>query len=114
MSRTKKGAASEAAKQVTCWVQQVGRKPQGEGVHVEPSLATALFVPVAIGVVIPERSFGEGYWTAVKTLERDCYLGDETIPSFADAWAAIPDRTAGRRIPRAELRHYRKTIFRVP
>ena len=29
------------------------------------------------------------------------YLGDETIPSFADAWAAIPDRAAGRRIPRS-------------
>jgi hypothetical protein len=29
------------------------------------------------------------------------YLGDETIRSFADAWAAIPDRAAGRRIPRS-------------
>lgn len=29
------------------------------------------------------------------------YLGDETIASFAEAWAAIPDRAAGRRIPRS-------------
>ena len=29
------------------------------------------------------------------------YLGDETIGSFEQAWAAIPDRAAGRRIPRS-------------
>jgi hypothetical protein len=27
------------------------------------------------------------------------YLGDENIRRFEDAWAAVPDRTAGRRIP---------------
>ena len=31
--------------------------------------------------------------------QRLIYGGDESIPSFADAWAAIPDRKAGRRIP---------------
>lgn len=31
------------------------------------------------------------------------YTGDETIERFADAWAAIPDRAAGRRIPRSCL-----------
>jgi glycosyltransferase involved in cell wall biosynthesis len=30
-------------------------------------------------VVIPELSFGEGYWTRCKALERACYLGDDTI-----------------------------------
>lgn len=29
------------------------------------------------------------------------YLGDENIRSFAQAWAAVPDRAAGRRIPRS-------------
>ena len=29
------------------------------------------------------------------------YTGDETIEAFEDAWAAIPDRVAGRRIPRS-------------
>ena len=28
------------------------------------------------------------------------YIGDETIPAFKDAWAAVSDRAAGRRIPR--------------
>jgi hypothetical protein len=31
------------------------------------------------------------------------YTGDETIERFEDAWAAIPDRVAGRRIPRSCL-----------
>ena len=31
------------------------------------------------------------------------YTGDETIARFEDAWAAIPDRAAGRRIPRSAL-----------
>lgn len=31
------------------------------------------------------------------------YTGDETIERFDDAWAAIPDRAAGRRIPRSCL-----------
>jgi hypothetical protein len=31
--------------------------------------------------------------------QRLLYLGDETIGSFADAWAAVPARTAGRKIP---------------
>jgi hypothetical protein len=28
------------------------------------------------------------------------YLGDETIPRFRDAWLAVSDRAAGRRLPR--------------
>jgi hypothetical protein len=32
--------------------------------------------------------------------QRLIYTGDETIPNFADAWAAVADRAAGRRIPR--------------
>ena len=33
----------------------------------------------AQSVVIPEVSFGEGYWTRCKALERSCYIGDDTI-----------------------------------
>jgi hypothetical protein len=29
------------------------------------------------------------------------YIGDETLIRFEDAWAAVPDRAAGRRIPRS-------------
>jgi hypothetical protein len=31
--------------------------------------------------------------------QRLIYIGDETISRFEDAWAAVPDRAAGRRIP---------------
>lgn len=32
--------------------------------------------------------------------KRLVFLGDETLRHFKDAWAAVPDRAAGRRIPR--------------
>ena len=33
--------------------------------------------------------------------KRLIYIGDETITSFEEAWAAAPERAAGRRIPRS-------------
>ena len=32
-------------------------------------------------LIIPEISYGEGYWAKVKTFERSMYIGDETIES---------------------------------
>ena len=31
------------------------------------------------GVIIPEISFGEGFWARCKALEKTCYIGDDTI-----------------------------------
>jgi glycosyltransferase involved in cell wall biosynthesis len=33
----------------------------------------------ATAVIIPEKSFGESYWAKCKALERNCYIGDESI-----------------------------------
>jgi glycosyltransferase involved in cell wall biosynthesis len=33
----------------------------------------------AAAVVVPERTVGEGFWTAVRALERSCYVGDDDI-----------------------------------
>jgi len=49
---------------------------------LEPNVAAACVEIVTRGVdavVIPEQSFGDGFWARCKTLERSCYLGDESI-----------------------------------
>ena len=33
----------------------------------------------AVGVFIPEESFGDGFWTACRALERRCYVGEPMI-----------------------------------
>lgn len=33
----------------------------------------------AVGVFVPEVSFGPGFWTACRALERRCYVGEELI-----------------------------------
>jgi glycosyltransferase involved in cell wall biosynthesis len=39
----------------------------------------ALHDPAAKGVAIPEMSFGEGFWTRCRILERQCYIGDDDV-----------------------------------
>ncbi len=53
-----------------------------EQVHRDPAL-TAL--------TIPEESFGQGFWSACKALERSCYRGDSTIEGvrFVERGAAL-------------------------
>jgi glycosyltransferase involved in cell wall biosynthesis len=35
--------------------------------------------PDVNGVVVPEESFGDGFWTKCRILERKCYTGDVTV-----------------------------------
>jgi glycosyltransferase involved in cell wall biosynthesis len=49
---------------------------------LEPDVVAECLAAAAGGagaVVIPETSFGEGYWARCKALERSCYVGDELI-----------------------------------
>jgi glycosyltransferase involved in cell wall biosynthesis len=41
--------------------------------------AVALTERGAGSVIIPETSFGEGFWARCKILERSCYVGDDSI-----------------------------------
>lgn len=46
---------------------------------IEFCVALSWAHPDAAGVIIPEKSVGEGFWASCKALERGCYVGDDTI-----------------------------------
>lgn len=49
---------------------------------LSPNVVTSAFEQIERGaqaVAIPETSFGEGFWSACKALERSCYDGDATV-----------------------------------
>lgn len=67
-----------------------------------------LYTPERLEPVLklwPDSKFIVGVRDPMKLLpslhRRLIYIGDETLTRFEDAWAATPDRAAGRRIPRS-------------
>jgi len=69
-----------------------------------------LYVPEQLEPVVrlwPKSRFVVGVRDPMKLLpslhRRLLYVGDETIRDFTEAWDAVPDRAAGRRIPRSCL-----------
>jgi hypothetical protein len=67
---------------------------------------TYLYTPEQLGPILrlwPDSRFVVSLRDPLSMLpslhQRLLYLGDETIRDFSEAWAAVPDRAAGRRIP---------------
>ena len=63
---------------------------------LEPDVVAQAVAEIEAGadqVVIPERSFGDGFWSGVKAFERSLYLGDDTIEAArafsARAWNEV-------------------------
>ena len=84
-----------------------GPPPPGKHVLADGSVSY-LYVPDQIAPVLklwPNSRFIIGVRDPMSLLpslhQRLIYVGDETIMRFEEAWAATPDRAAGRRIPRS-------------
>jgi len=46
---------------------------------IEECVAQIQTDPNMGGIIVPEESVGEGYWTKVRALEKKCYQGDDNI-----------------------------------
>jgi glycosyltransferase involved in cell wall biosynthesis len=96
--------------------------------RLEPDVVLGCLVAIgrsdSPAVIIPEISFGEGYWAQCRALERSCYVGEDSIEAarfltrsafFAaggydeelvagEDWDLSTRVAAGRRLPRARSR----------
>jgi hypothetical protein len=84
-----------------------GPKDPAERVAADGSVSY-LYLPEQLEPVLrlwPESRFIIGVRDPLTLLpslhKRLIFVGDETLRSFEEAWAATPDRAAGRRIPRS-------------
>lgn len=51
--------------------------------------------PTVKAAIIPEESFGEGFWAKCKALERSCYVGDDSIEAARFFEKAVYDELGG-------------------
>ena len=91
------------------YLQRFFREGEDRRVGVDCSV-TYLYTPELLEPVLrlwPESRFVVALRDPLSMLpslhQRLLFMGDETQSSFAKAWAAAPDRAAGRRIPRGCL-----------
>lgn len=65
---------------------------------LSPKVLQACIEKVKMGydaIIIPEISFGDGYWSKVKTFERSMYTGDDTMESARFVKAKIYNEIGG-------------------
>jgi len=83
-------------------------EPEGERRIAADASVSYLYTPEQLEPVLrlwPESRFVVGVRDPLSLLpslhKRLVFLGDETLTHFKDAWAAVSDRAAGKRIPRS-------------
>lgn len=65
---------------------------------LEPSVVDEALGAVTAGagaVIVPERTVGEGFWAAVRALERSFYLGDDRVEAARFFTRPVLDATGG-------------------